>query len=81
MGAATHVNSMSRSDDEDSFKVTITQISSHHDSESTIDRKSIFGDLSPLSPFSPTLDILTSSQKSTDNTANNFDPMFKKRKI
>ena len=81
MGTATHVNSMSNSDDDDNFKMIITQISSHHDNESISDRKSIFGDLSPLSPFSPTLDIVTSSQKSADNTTNNIDPMFKKRKI
>jgi len=68
---------MSNSDDDDNFKMIITQISSHQDNESISDRKSIFGDLSPLSPFSPTLDVTTSSQKAADN----FDQMSKKRKI
>jgi hypothetical protein len=65
---------MSNSDDDDNFKMIITQISSHQDNESISDRKSIFGDLSPLSPFSPTLDVTTKA-------AENFDQMSKKRKI
>ena len=70
---------MSNSDDDDNFKMIITQISSHQDNETISDRKSIFDDLSlsPLSPFSPTLDVTTSSQQAADN----IDQMSKKRKI
>jgi len=60
---------MSNSDDDDNFRMIITQISSHQDNESII---------SDMSPFSPTLDATTSSQKSA---ADNFDPLCKKRKI